>query len=169
VGIISFRAFVSGVLFSGLVYAGLYLLRRYVPELDIVPDNQKAGIQEPSEDTESSYFKFEVGDENKVSQHIKVEDPVERMSKDESEKEPGGDRFPITPETEEDTGGEVLPSLDRLFHEEETVPDLELAKEVQKEDKKIIGDYIDLGKVRIPNQPEVIAKAIKKVMSTDER
>ncbi|UCB46994.1 MAG: hypothetical protein JSV25_06135 [Spirochaetota bacterium] len=166
-GIIVFRAFISGVLFSGLVYAGLYLLKIYVPE--IVTANQKVSDQKTSEDTGRSSFEYAVEDENKISQHIKVGEHDEVMDKVESEKEMEGGGAPITPEAEEGTGEEGLPSLDRLFEEEETVPDLEIAKEVKKEDKRIIGDYINVGNVRIPNEPEVIAKAIKKVMSTDER
>jgi hypothetical protein len=168
-GIISFRAFVSGVLFGGLVYAGLYLLRRYIPELEIVTVSQKTGNQKISEDAKSPALEYAGGDESKVSQHVKVEEPEDMMSVGESGKDVGEERTPIAPETEEGTDEEALPSLDRLFEEEDTVPDVEIEKEVKKEDKRIVGDYINVGNVRIPNEPEVIARAIKKVMSADER
>jgi hypothetical protein len=169
VGIISLRAFVSAVLFGVLIYAGLYLLRKYIPELEIVAPGRKTGVLKVDEAAEGETIKYTTLDEKKVSQHIKVEESNGIIGEEGIEKEDRIDKTQIFPEAEEDTGEEALPSLDKLFEDEETVPDLEIEKEVVKEDKRIIGDYINVGKVRIPNEPEVLAKAIKKVMSKDER
>jgi hypothetical protein len=168
-GIISLRAFVSAVLFGGLMYSGFYLLRRYIPELEIVTVKQKAGDQKASEDVNSETVEHIEENAKTVSHHIRVEETDEIKSGEEGEREIGFDSAQVSPEREEETAEEALPSLDRLFEDEEIVPDSEIEQEVTKKDKRIIGDYINLGDVRIPNEPEVLAKAIKKVMSQDER
>jgi hypothetical protein len=168
-GIISLRAFVSAFLFGGLMYSGFYLLRRYIPELEIVTAKQKAADLEASEDVDSGTAEHSAEDAKTISHHIRVEETDEIKSGEEGERETGFNSAQVSPATEEETAEEALPSLDRLFEDEDRVPDTEIEQEVTKKDKRIIGDYINLGDVRIPNEPEVMAKAIKKVMSQDER
>jgi hypothetical protein len=61
---------------------------------------------------------------------------------------------------------EGIPSLDHLFDEEERefIPDIEVEREKSSKPQPNVGEYIDVGKVRIPNQPEILAKAVKKMM-----
>jgi hypothetical protein len=73
-------------------------------------------------------------------------------------------------------GGEVideaLPSLDTLFEsdEEEAGPAEAGVLGERREERKRMGgkgDYINIGDARIPNEPGVMAKAIKRVMKQD--
>jgi len=77
---------------------------------------------------------------------------------------------------------DALPSLDSLFENDDEekgaggkgaldekgfVPEgAPLSK--AWEEKKKSGDVIRIGNVRIPNEPEVLAKAIKKLMKQDQ-
>lgn len=65
---------------------------------------------------------------------------------------------------------EDLPSLDKLYeeHEQESVPDIGTSNIGSKSKSKNVGDYIEVGNARIPFEPEVLAKAVKKVMKEDE-
>ena len=65
---------------------------------------------------------------------------------------------------------EDLPSLDRLYeeHEHVSVPDIGPSDIGSKAKSKAVGDYIEVGNARIPFEPEVLAKAVKKVMKEDE-
>jgi hypothetical protein len=60
----------------------------------------------------------------------------------------------------------AIPSLDHLFDEEERkfTPDIEIEREEILNQQRRAGEYIDVGKFKIPNQPEILAKAIKKMM-----
>jgi hypothetical protein len=67
---------------------------------------------------------------------------------------------------------EALPSLDTLFESEEEATGSADARssEVMREEGKRIGaqgDYIKIGDARIPNEPGVMAKAIKRIMKQD--
>ena len=72
--------------------------------------------------------------------------------------------------SEENGEVEDLPSLDKLYqeHEEESVPDIGMPGIGLKDKTKVGGDYIEVGNARIPFEPEVLAKAVKKVMKQDE-
>ena len=65
---------------------------------------------------------------------------------------------------------EDLPSLDKLYeeHEQVSVPDIGTSDIGLKSKAKNVGDYIEVGNARIPFEPEVLAKAVKKVMKEDE-
>jgi len=65
---------------------------------------------------------------------------------------------------------EDLPSLDKLYdeHEQVSVPDITMPDTGPKSKSKAVGDYIEIGNARIPFEPEVLAKAVKKVMKEDE-
>jgi len=65
---------------------------------------------------------------------------------------------------------EDLPSLDKLYeeHEQVSVPDIGTSGVGSKGKSKAVGDYIEVGNARIPFEPEVLAKAVKKVMKEDE-
>jgi hypothetical protein len=74
--------------------------------------------------------------------------------------------------SEENGNGAVedLPSLDKLYeeHEQVSVPDIGPSDIGSKDKSTAVGDYIEVGNARIPFEPEVLAKAVKKVMKEDE-
>jgi hypothetical protein len=89
-----------------------------------------------------------------------------------------GERTGTGPEAREagpeegDAIDEALPSLDTLFESEEaeTGPAGPATPEERREERKRTGgkgDYINIGDARIPNEPGVLAKAIKRVMKQD--
>jgi hypothetical protein len=73
---------------------------------------------------------------------------------------------------DEDGNGDVeeLPSLDKLYeeHEQVSVPDIGTSDIASSNKSKAVGDFIEVGDARIPFEPEVLAKAVKKVMKEDE-
>ena len=52
--------------------------------------------------------------------------------------------------------------------EEDIPPEIQTEDETLSEGRGVKSDYIEVGNVRIPNEPELLAKAIEKVMKEDE-
>lgn len=72
-----------------------------------------------------------------------------------------------TPEGEKNE--EELPPIEELLGEEEDIPpEIQTEDETLSEGRGVKSDYIEVGNVRIPNEPELLAKAIEKVMKEDE-
>ena len=79
----------------------------------------------------------------------------------------------ITLDSAEENGNgdfEDLPSLDKLYeeHEQVSVPDIGTSDIASSDKSKKVGNYIEVGDARIPFEPEILAKAVKKVMKEDE-
>ena len=169
------RALISAVIFGGLAYGGLYIISRYIPEL----------VQ----------GKVEGGEENAVDVTISDSTPPESLfdsiaaetgghlsslpGSDDTGEQAGSEQpailpsaMPPTPESEASgaPSTEGLPSLESLFAREEEVSVPEDIERGVYEEKasNVSGGYIEIGKARIPYEPEVLAKAIKKVMKQDE-
>jgi hypothetical protein len=170
-GIILMRASISAILFGVLVYGGMWLLKHYIPEIESVPAANVAGKIEhfaaKDEDEEFGGKSYGASDQAAGSLMDAKEGPVSSALSGAKSVDVSGE-----PEGEPDNGPasekDALPSLDGLFEEEEG-PVVDLETEPQpKSDSRVHGDQITLGKYRIPYEPEILAKAIKKVMSEDE-
>jgi hypothetical protein len=217
------RAFISALLFGAVLYGGLYLLRRYIPELEGGPERADSGekaqhaqaeigktidLSVSGEDTGGETVTktaaqqtlasapgdtgertpiFEntasVAEGEGLSQRQRTGVTPERGGEAPEEEFPHipdmreassvNDLEGITLEPTEKNGSELgdeLPSLDRLYeeHEEEALPDIGPSVGVSRDSTPAPGEYIEVGDVRIPYEPEILAKAVKKVMKEDE-
>ena len=176
-GIVLMRALLSAPLFGALVYAGVWVLRQYIPELasEAGRGTKKGG---GSADTGT---KFDFSRKHEVStpeaESVNTNEKAEWTDRivEESgraDSVAGDVEIEGEPDTELSEGDaskkDALPSLDGLFTEEgETIPDFE-EEPRKKSDSRLKGDQITLGKFQIPIDPEILAKAIKKVMREDE-
>lgn len=191
------RALISALLFSAVVFGGLYLLRRYIPELQtsseeaVSAEDADAGSRidysVEGESVEGPPVPFEESEEFPAEEGAGPLAPVTAV--DSSEFAAGdvdeagalmaaglegaslNDLDEITLGMSEENGEvEDLPSLDKLYeeHEQESVPDIGTPEIGLKDKTKVGGDYIEVGNARIPFEPEVLAKAVKKVMKQDE-
>lgn len=175
------RALVSSALFGGIMLGAVLVVKRYLPDvLETRVDHGAAPAGEPGEHL-GSRVDYSVAEEGEPS-------PLHALRRAQEERNDApawdGDLEPGDGEKEgpgqggggaysEDTGSgagaeEDLPSLDRLFDEQERdlVPEAEEAEQRRPESSK--GDYLYVRDARFPNDPETIAKAIKKVMKQDE-
>ncbi|HUT66042.1 MAG TPA: hypothetical protein VMZ05_07825 [Spirochaetota bacterium] len=180
-GIILMRASISAILFGVLVYGGIWLLKHYIPEIELVP----AAANVAGKIEQETRFDFAVKDEDEESGGKSYRAPEQAagsvmdageggVSSARSSARSGAKSVDVRGEPEGEPDNEpasekdALPSLDGLFEEEEgPVPDLE-AEPQPKSDSRVQGDQTTLGKYRIPYDPKTLAKAIKKVMSQDE-
>lgn len=176
-GVVFMRAFVAALLFGALVYAVIWVLNRYIPEIALAVELGTSREDAAVETTTS--FDSTPGDEGvaaESSSPVTGEDESRLENVGEKSDEAGigapgveieGD-LDTEPKEEASAEKDTLPSLDGFFEDEkETVPDLETEPQ-QKSDAMQKGDRITLGKFQIPFEPEILAKAIKKVMSEDE-
>lgn len=155
-GIIIMRASISAILFGVLVYGGMWLLKHYIPEIE---QETRFDFAPKGEDEEFGGKSYGAPEQAAGS----VMDAKEGGKSVDVRGEPEGE-----PDNEPAIEKDALPSLDGLFEEEEG-PVVDLETEPQpKSNSRAHGDQITLGKYRIPYEPEILAKAIKKVMSEDE-
>ena len=203
------RAIVSALLFSAVVFGGLYLLRRYIPELEKGSERTAAveetdvgnkidynvsgaeradsitedeGVPVPSSEGTGSPLEGETGPLSPVTEAASSESQLSEIGASMEELQsladtPEGSSLKgledITLGTAEENGNGVvedLPSLDKLYeeHEQVSVPDIGPSDIGSRDKSKAVGDYIEVGNARIPFEPEVLAKAVKKVMKEDE-
>jgi hypothetical protein len=175
--VVFMRAFIAALLFGALVYAVMWVLKRYIPEIAVAAEWGTSREDAAVEATTG--FDSTPGDEGVIlgSSGI-VSDKDEGLPEIAGEKsEEAGIGAPgveiegdLDTEPKEEASAEkgTLPSLDGLFEDEkETVPDFETEPQ-PKSGVMQKGDQITLGKFQIPFEPEILAKAIKKVMSEDE-
>lgn len=217
------RAFISALLFGAVLYGGLYLLRRFIPELEGGTDREK--VREKTDQVQADAGKtidFSVSSEDAGGETIlktasqealasAPRDTAERVDVEKtaygaeraevsleqktgvfSEKgtevtEEGLSPVPEMPGVSSANGlegisleplesagselGEELPSLDRLYedHEDEAVPEIRSSVGESRSSAPAPGEYIEVGNARIPYEPEILAKAVKKVMKEDEQ
>ncbi len=185
------RALISALLFGAVIFVGLYLLRRYIPELEKGPDEAvSVAHSDVGKKVDYGVSGEDRAGEGAVASLERVTDtPSERGTKPQGEARtpeeelqpvsgtPDGSSLNylegITLEALEENGneiGEELPSLDKLYeeHEQESVPDIDTSEIISGDTSPAVGDYIEVGNARIPYEPEVLAKAVKKVMKEDE-
>jgi hypothetical protein len=196
ISVVVVRALVSSLLFSVLLFGGLYLLRRYIAEA-------AEGVTAKSAAVQTDRVSGDAGNrvDYTIAEHTAVPGTVENTGFQQagdsaggesgkigaesglSKREPDASRLSDVPgeseldelnldgsETEGDQGDDELPSLDRLFeeHEQEAMPDIKPSSSAGSKSRKVIGDRIKVGDASIPYEPEILAKAVKKVMKQDE-
>ncbi len=190
------RAIVSALLFSAVVFGGLYLLRRYIPEFEDGSEEAADEITDvegvPVPSSEGAAPSLEEGIGSPLGGDTGPLPPVTADASSESQLGGTGMSMEelqsladvsdgsslngledITLGNAEENGNGVvedLPSLDKLYeeHEQVSVPDIGPSDVGSKAKSKAVGDYIEVGNARIPFEPEVLAKAVKKVMKQDE-
>ena len=192
IGIVIARAFIASLLFAFIVFGIMYIVKRYVPEITNAAD----GVIKPRDNSTvsqvdsktGSKIDYVVGDEKSEVGNINKKEGKNILDNNFAV---GSDTLNFRENTEtsslkkgvekkdgnlsnKDVEGvienaEELPPIEELLSEEEVVPETEVEEEVMsKSDKKGNNDYIKIGDVKIPNEPEIIAKAIKKVMNNNE-
>jgi len=179
-GTVLMRAFLSALLFGIIFQGGIYVLRRYIPDLvsDKEQAEEKMTAEEQASDT-GNMIDYQVGAEGETL-------PVDlALDEDRVQKEGGGETPGESEEGEEVLAGESLapegiekesgdavlgelPSLEHLFNETEEAPqESEGKREVERGGRSIHSDYIQIGDAHIPYEPKALAKAVKKVMNED--
>jgi hypothetical protein len=211
------RAIVSSILFGAVLFGGLYLLRRFIPELTGAPEmGGGAAAAESRSDDVGGRVDYTVSDtaENARADAVTVNADIPERMAEASTRVAGDEGIPdlaeaglegaepagieesdevLTP-VAETAGSDVspessleditlepldgmddeeegkLPSLDRLFEdtEQEEYPDIAPSSSGGGGSGETVGGYIQVGDARIPNEPEALAKAVKKVMNQDE-
>ncbi len=205
IGIVIMRAVISGILFGALVYGGVYILKKYIPEMEQITareksqselsgDSQSAGkvvdytVSDRKRQTEPGELSSdEIGGETPMEDSVQIphqeqkgdvqfrealegdmtfETAAERMPVEGQEEE----GFPLSSKTESALDSE-LPSLDRLFdaRDREIVPEIEPTVRSSSGGPDVVGDYLKVGDAHFPNEPETLAKAVKRVMKQDEQ
>ena len=171
-GTVLARAFVSALLFGGLVYAGMWMLKRYIPEWEASVN--RGGKTEGEAGEKESHAPATEADTN-ASNHVlpeqkqaEVKYPAAVATDDVHEAGTDTVTAEEAVETGADPENDSLPSLDGLFADEaQPLPDYQ-PEPASKQEPRQVGEKIALGNFRIPYEPETLAKAIKKVMSQDE-
>jgi hypothetical protein len=202
------RAIISSILFGAVVYGGIYLIRRYIPDLQ-----SEAGEPAPAEktgeagktvveetgrvvdytvsDAETSNLQKPAGsamDEAAVrtAEEVSGGEGVGTVPAEEGGGLVAGMPAPesVSPVAEEGLEGlsmelsgdsgeeyEELPSLDNLFEDSDRskTSDIDRPEKFSESSQKNTGAYIEVGDARLPNEPEALAKAVKKVMKQDEQ
>jgi hypothetical protein len=196
ISVVVVRALVSSLLFSALLFGGLYLLRRYIAEAAAGVAAKGAAVQTEQVSGEAGH-KVDYTISEHAGIPGTVEDMGFKQADESAEGESGEtgagpgfsgreskpSRLSAVPgenefdelnldasEGEDDQGDDELPSLDRLFeeHEQEAMPDIKPSRSVGSKSRKVTGDRIKVGDASIPYEPEILAKAVKKVMKQDE-
>ncbi len=183
-GIVIMRAFVSALFFGVLFRGGIFILIKYIPDIEKLAGTEAEAVEkEKGEEIETltgSVVDYTVGGDESVSEEesgfetgdISESMPlnIEESEDREAETSPAGG--PGKPEAldEESEPLNDLPALDTLLGEDE--------EEIAVDDKpggassttstRNLEEYINVGIAQIPNEPETIAKAIRKVMKQNE-
>ncbi len=174
-GIVVMRGFLATLLFGVIFQAGVYILRKFIPEmrnLSYAPGEAEVEEAEDTEVSTGSIIDYTTPDEEGEVSHVTEEEPATLSS----------DSFDVNILEEEDITGEQqvqdeeledaslsdLPSLDSLFEPESVEEEKSETPDFAEEERHTeTGDYINVGNARIPNEPKALAKAIKKVMNEE--
>jgi hypothetical protein len=192
-GIVLMRAFFSGLLFGTLIRGGIFVLERFIPEVINRQAAQAESVQkvetESMENDTAEKEKFvtvsdgeeevldveeieEIGTDLKSEQETPEKVSSETASGDSITVEGGSSNQGEGEEVEEIDEEEAfseLPSIESLF-EDEKEEIIEVEEDISKSPEKkasMAGDYLEVGNAQIPNEPETIAKAIRKVIKQD--
>jgi hypothetical protein len=176
-GIVVMRGFLATLLFGVIFQAGVYILRKFIPEMSNLRYAAEEVEMEEADKTEvstGSVIASTTPDEEEEVSHVTEEEPV-TLSSDSFdvnilEEEDNSDEQRVQGEELEDASLSDLPALDSLF-EPESVSGEEEKSETHdfpvEEGHTETGDFINVGNARIPNEPKALAKAIKKVMNEE--
>ncbi len=173
--IVFMRGFLATLFFGAIFQGGVYILRKYIPEMRVLnysPEIEVAGEAEDTEASPESVVDYTTPVEEADVAYVTEEEPVtvspDSLNVDFLEEEGISGEGEVQSEEVEDASMGDLPSLDSLFEpasdeEQESEPPRFSVEDHHSE----AGDYIHVGNARIPNEPKALAKAIKKVMNAD--
>jgi hypothetical protein len=184
-GIVLMRAFLSALLFGIIFQGGLYIIRRYIPELAKFPEtsleSEEKIVPDESKKTAGRIIDYEVGEnEETLSYEGIIGETTEEGSarpqivEGEGEIVGSGEDLAAGDEEEaeetEDVSLSDLPSLDSILEDEEETSQEGVTDEYEaaKPLSSNYGEYIKIGDAQIPYEPKALAKAVKKVMKEDE-
>jgi hypothetical protein len=178
-GVVLMRAFLSALLFGVIFQGGLYIIRRYIPELvgEKGKRDEKPASPGVSDDT-GGVIDYRVGEEEVPSPEAFVDEyrasEEERIEPLEGEEEI---QLPVSEEVPSIEGAQIgsedavlgdLPALENLFEEELESGSEGRKESIQRKERRSgIGEYIQIGDAHIPYEPKALAKAVKKVMKED--
>lgn len=167
IGIAVVRGVVSSLVFGIILFGVAQIVRRYIPELLVTGKNggKPTSAEEHGALRDVSMMAGDKAEADNVPPEVKGEAASHANTE-------SGLQLPETKfdgESDEDLpsndSSDGLPSLDQLIDEDEESFGVE---EVATKSAAPTGDYIDVGDVKIPNEPEILAKAVKQVMKQDE-
>ncbi len=173
VAVILVRAIVSSALFGGIMLGAVLIVKRYLPDMAAERRGESRAPTVGDEEHLGRRVDYSIAEEEDISpaagQYTSPSGDEEGGAGEEEEweREPaGGPTF-----NEETDSEEELPSLERLFDEQERdlVPDLEEDEQPRSDARNKKNDYLYVRDAHFPNDPETIAKAVKKVMKQDEQ
>ncbi len=185
-GIAFVRAFLASFIFAAVVFGVIIIIKKYVPELFEI--KEETGEKEEAPAEESTPVSEEKMDDNSgkkvdlfVGDDYSNVKPVDRETHTSEETGALKDEVERKSETAYVDGEETKNQEENEVKKEEDLPPIEellgeedLPPEIQAEDEALSGarvtdsEYIEVGNVKIPNEPELLAKAIEKVMKEDE-
>lgn len=183
-GIVIMRAFISTLLFGVLFRGGIFILMKYIPDIEKLEGTEAEAVEkEKGEEIETltgSVVDYTVGGDESVSEEesgfetgdVSESAPlnIEESEDGEAETSPAGELGESEALDEESEPLNDLPALDTLLEEdeEEIAVDDKPGGESSTTGTSNLGEYINVGIAQIPNEPETIAKAIRKVMKQNE-
>lgn len=183
-GIVIMRAFVSALFFGVLFRGGIFILIKYIPDIEKLAGTEAEAVEkEKGEEIETltgSVVDYTVGGDESVSEEesgfetgdISESMPlnIEESEDREAETSPAGEPGKPAALDEESEPLNDLPALDTLLgeDEEEIAVDDKPGGESSTTSTRNLGEYLNVGIAQIPNEPETIAKAIRKVMKQNE-
>ncbi len=184
-GIVIMRAFLSALLFGLIFQGGLYIIKRYIPELAKLPETSSESEEkiahDESEKAAGRIIDYEVGENEEILSYEGItgetteeESARPQIVEGEGERASSGEDLAVGDEEEaeetEDVSLSDLPSLDNILEdEEETLQEGETDEhEAVEHLNSNYPDYIQIGDAQIPYEPKALAKAVKKVMKEDE-
>ncbi len=158
-GIVFIRAVVSSFIFGFILFGAWQLIKRYIPEILAV---------QREENTSGAVHHDRTGglEEFTDAGRSEIGEGARRAAEFSLGSGEDGLQFPEGNTEEEQAGDSELPSLDKLIDEEEVLPDELIGEEIEKSSSPK-GDYIDIGAMKFPNEPETLAKAVKQIMNQD--
>jgi hypothetical protein len=193
-GTIIARAFLSAIFFGALLTAGVFILRRYIPDIGSMVSQTRE--QAETEERQGEYeekgrvvdYTVEgepFGDIDGGAGMASSSPPEDVQGQGRTAAAGGSDR---ASEAKRGAGVEdaadldaALPSLDSLFENDDEEKGAGVKGALEEKgvvpegaplskpwEEKKSGDVIKIGDIRIPNEPEVLAKAIKKLMKQDQ-
>ena len=185
-GIVIMRAFLSALLFGIIFQGGLYIIRRYIPELAKLPEtsleSEEKIVPDESKKTAGRIIDYEVGENEEILSYEGItgettEEGSTRplIAEGDGEIVGSGEDLATGDEEEaeetEDVSLSDLPSLDSILEDEEETSQEGVTDEHEVAAEHLssnYGDYIKIGDAQIPYEPKALAKAVKKVMKEDE-
>ncbi len=165
-GIVFMRAVVSSLIFGLILFGASQLIQRFIPELlTLQKGEDKSTVKHKRTEVTGD---FSIPGEERFKRFEKSGETAPDTAFSPAADIPGEDlRFPEGGPVEEQAEEDGLPSFENLIDEDEMLPDEHFGEETER-NSALKGDYINVGNMKFPNEPETLAKVVKRVMSQDQ-